>query len=351
MADDTANLLIDWFSAHRRELPWRETTDPYRIWISEVILQQTRVAQGLDYYLRFIDRFPDVQTLAKASEDEVLRHWQGLGYYSRARNLHAAARQVAERFGGIFPDTYEGIRSLKGVGDYTAAAVASFAFGLPHAAVDGNVYRWLSRLYNIDTPIDSGEGKRMFAALAQSLLPEKHAAAFNQAAMEFGALLCTPQSPDCPACPFSCRCLALAAGTVETLPVKKAKSEVKPRWFNYLVIRCGGDILLGQRTEKDIWQNLYEFPLIETGRAVDFSALQTTAEFRRLFDGVDKTVLRDVTPMPRHVLSHRVIHAVFYAFSVSGFSPAMTGKYRIVNPEEIGNFPVSRLVERYLLLS
>ncbi len=349
MADDTAERLIDWFSAHRRDLPWRATTDPYRIWISEVILQQTRVAQGLDYYLRFVDRFPDVKTLAQAAEDEVLRYWQGLGYYSRARNLHAAARQVMERFGGVFPDTYVGIRSLRGVGDYTAAAVASFAFGLPHAAVDGNVYRWLSRLYSIDMPIDSTEGKRAFAALAQSLLPVDRAAAFNQATMEFGALQCTPQSPDCQSCTFSGRCLALAAGTVDRLPVKKPKTEVKHRWFNYLAVRCGGEILLGQRTAKDIWQNLYEFPLIETGRSVDFADLQRLDEFRRLFDGIEGVALRRVVPMPKHVLSHRVIHAVFYEFEVPEFSAAMQDNYLIINENHLDRHPVSRLIENYFL--
>ncbi len=334
MADETACLLIDWFSAHRRDLPWRATTDPYKIWISEVILQQTRVAQGLDYYRRFIERFPEVQTLAQAAEDEVLRYWQGLGYYSRARNLHAAARQVMSRFGGVFPDTYVGIRSLRGVGDYTAAAIASFAFGLPHAAVDGNVYRWLSRIYNIDISIDSTEGKRAFAALARSLLPADRAAVFNQAAMEFGALQCTPKSPDCQLCTFSDRCLALAAGTVDRLPVKKPKTEVKPRWFNYLAIRCGGATLLGQRTAKDIWQNLYEFPLIETDRPVDFADLQAFDEFCHLFDGIEGVALRSVVPMPKHVLSHRVIHAVFYEFEVPEFSAAMRDNYLIVNEKD-----------------
>jgi A/G-specific adenine glycosylase len=349
MTDETARTLIDWYHQNRRALPWRETRDPYRIWISEVILQQTRVAQGLDYFHRFIARFPDVRALAEAPLDAVLRQWQGLGYYSRARNLHAAAGEVEARFGGVFPDTYEGIRSLKGVGDYTAAAIASFAFGLPHATVDGNVFRWLSRLYDIDIPIDSGEGKKSFTALAQSLLPPGRAAVFNQAAMEFGALQCVPKSPDCPACPFADRCLARAKGSVDRRPVKKGKTAVTPRWFNYLVIRSGGEVLLGRRTAKDIWQNLYEFPLIETARAVDFSELQALPEFRKLFDGVGETVLQGVVPMPKHVLSHRVIHAVFYEFSIDGFSAAMRADYLRVSEKVLGDYPVSRLIELYFL--
>lgn len=347
MQNDTADILIGWYDAHHRDLPWRATTDPYRIWISEIILQQTRVAQGLDYYHRFVERFPDVRTLADAPEDEVLRYWQGLGYYSRARNIHAAAREVAERFGGRFPERYEEVRALKGIGDYTAAAIVSFAYGLPHAAVDGNVYRWLARLFDIDTPIDSGAGKKYFAELAQSLLPEGRAAVFNQATMEFGALQCVPKSPDCGACPFADRCLALANGTVEKRPVKKGKTEIKPRWFNYLVIRSGGETLLGQRTGRDIWQNLYEYPLIETDRAVDFAELQATEPFRELFDPVGEVRLQATATMPKHVLSHRVIHAVFYEFEVDGFSAAMREKYLAVPEKQLDRYAVSRLIDLY----
>lgn len=347
MNNSIAEILIGWYARHSRDLPWRETTDPYKIWISEVILQQTRVAQGLDYYYRFIERFPDIRTLAEAPEDDVLRHWQGLGYYSRARNIHAAAGDIMERFGGKFPETYEEVRSLKGIGDYTAAAIVSFAYGLPHAAVDGNVYRWLARLFDVDTPIDSGEGKRYFAELAQELLPDDRAAAFNQAAMEFGALQCLPKSPDCPSCPFAGRCLALARGTVGNRPVKKGKTEVKPRWFNYLVVRCGDAVLLGQRRGKDIWRNLYEYPLIETERAMDFPELQATEGFRRLFDGAGGIVLRRETAMPRHILSHRVIHTVFYDLEVPGFTPAMREKYLVVPEKELDRYAVSRLIDLY----
>jgi A/G-specific adenine glycosylase len=342
-----ASALIEWYANHRRDLPWRETSDPYKIWISEVILQQTRVAQGIDYYFRFIDRFPDIRTLAEASEDEVLRHWQGLGYYSRARNVHAAAGEVMSRFGGRFPEDYAAVRSLRGIGDYTAAAIVSFAFGLPYAVVDGNVYRLLARLFDVDLPIDSAAGKRYFAGLAQELLPEKQAAAFNQAMMEFGALQCVPKSPDCPACPLSGRCLALAHGRVASLPVKKGVTEVKPRWFNYLVVRCGDNVLLDQRTGKDIWQNLYEYPLIETDRAVDFAELQQTASFAELFEGVGEFTLSRTTAMPGHVLSHRVIHAVFHELSLSHFSAHQQQKYLVVPEQELDRYAVSRLITRF----
>ena len=206
-----ADILLDWYSREGRDLPWRRTRDPYRIWLSEVILQQTRVAQGTEYYLRFVGRFPDVRALAAASEDEVLKLWQGLGYYSRARNLHAAARQVVDDFGGRFPTTFAGVRSLRGVGDYTAAAVCSAAYSLPYAAVDGNVYRVLSRLFDIAEPIDTASGRRLFAELARSQLDERDPGRYNQAIMDFGALRCTPSPPRCGECPFGDRCLALAA--------------------------------------------------------------------------------------------------------------------------------------------
>ena len=232
--------LHAWYARNHRVLPWRGITDAYRIWISEIILQQTRVVQGYEYYNRFVSRFPDVRALAAADDDEVMKLWQGLGYYSRARNLLAAARQVVERFGGEFPTTYDDIRSLPGIGDYTAAAIASFAYGLPHAVVDGNVYRVLSRIYGIDTPIDTTEGKKLFAALADELLDRQDPGGYNQAMMEFGALYCVPRSPQCGGCIFADRCMALATGRVEELPVKQGRTVVKPRYFNYFYVRHGG---------------------------------------------------------------------------------------------------------------
>lgn len=225
-----SRILLDWYAEYKRELPWRETKDPYRIWISEIILQQTRVAQGYEYFQRFVERFPDLVALAEADEDEVMKYWQGLGYYSRARNLHAAARSM----NGVFPRTYEGVRALKGVGDYTAAAICSIAYDMPYAVVDGNVYRVLSRYFGVETPIDSTQGKKLFASLAQEMLDEKHAALYNQAIMDFGAIQCTPQSPSCMFCPLADSCSALATGKVNLLPVKQHKTKTTDRYFTYI---------------------------------------------------------------------------------------------------------------------
>ena len=257
-----SQILEDWYAQNGRyDLPWRQTDDPYLIWISEIILQQTRVAQGYDYYQRFAERFPDVFSLANAEEDEVLKMWQGLGYYSRARNLHCAAKSVAEA--GKFPESYDGVRRLKGIGDYTAAAICSFAYRQPHAVVDGNVYRVLSRIFGIETPIDSTEGKKQFAELAHELLDKKNPHIYNSAIMDFGALQCVPKSPDCTVCPFARRCLALQNNTVVELPIKAKKTAVTNRYFVYVYIEDGKNLLLHRRGAGDIWQGLYEPYLIE----------------------------------------------------------------------------------------
>ena len=233
--NEFTKTIVEWYEENKRELPWRESADPYLIWISEIILQQTRVAQGYDYFLRFIKRFPDVQTLAAADEDEVMKYWQGLGYYSRARNLHAAAKSM----NGVFPKTYPEVLALKGVGEYTAAAICSFAYGMPYAVVDGNVYRVLSRYFGIDTPIDSTEGKKLFAALADEMLDKKHPAVYNQGIMDFGAIQCTPQSPNCLFCPLAGGCSALSKGLMTKLPVKQHKTKTTNRYFNYIYVRAG----------------------------------------------------------------------------------------------------------------
>ncbi len=344
---EIAAKLIDWYAEHRRELPWRDTADPYHIWISEIILQQTRVAQGLEYYLRFTYRYPDVQSLAEAPEDEVMKYWQGLGYYSRARNLHAAAKDIVSRFGGRFPRNYKDVLSLKGIGEYTAAAICSFAWKQPYAAVDGNVYRVLSRLFGIDTPIDSPRGKKDFKVLAQELIDSKRPDLYNQAIMDFGALQCVPQSPDCAVCPLQDGCRAYAEGLVERFPVKEGKTVVKSRYFNYLHISCGDYTLLHRREAKDIWRNLYEYPLIETAEAVDFHELQQSAEYRDLMADIDTVHVLHSVEMPRHVLSHRIIYARFYRIEVSGFGPGMQ-HYLNVKTDEFGKYAFSRLIELYL---
>ena len=248
--------LLNWFALNGRDLPWRHTRDPYAIWLSEIILQQTRIQQGMDYWLRFMRRWPKVEDLASATEDEVLRMWQGLGYYSRARNLHTAAQQIVQK--GKFPDTLEDIKQLKGVGDYTAAAIGSIAFGLPAAVVDGNVYRVLARHYGIDTPINTTRGKHLFTELAQSLLPADKPAEFNQAMMDFGAIQCTPTSPKCVECPLQETCEALHMGLIDDLPVKEKKLTIKTRHLTYIYIRCKGKTAIRKRPAGDIWQGLWE---------------------------------------------------------------------------------------------
>ena len=322
-----AQTLLKWFETYGRELPWRETHDPYAIWLSEIILQQTQVKQGWDYWQRFMRRWPTVNDLAAASEDEVLREWQGLGYYSRARNLHYAARQIVAL--GHFPDTLEEIKQLKGVGDYTAAAIGSIAFGLPAAVVDGNVYRVLARYFGVETAINSTEGKKEFAALAQSLLPETSAGLYNQAIMDFGAIQCTPQSPKCVVCPLQESCEALRTGKVSTLPVKEKKLKIKERHLIYIYIRCQGETAIHRRGEGDIWQGLWEPVLMEDGRW-------------KMEDG-----LRCVAKGVKHVLTHRVLTADFYLWETET-RPKLPEDYIWIKEEDIDNFGIPRLIDKLL---
>ena len=322
-----AQTLLKWFETYGRELPWRETSDPYAIWLSEIILQQTQVKQGWDYWQRFMRRWPTVNDLAAASEDEVLREWQGLGYYSRARNLHYAARQIVAL--GHFPDTLEEIKQLKGVGDYTAAAIGSIAFGLPAAVVDGNVYRVLARYFGVETAINSTEGKKEFAALAQSLLPETSAGLYNQAIMDFGAIQCTPQSPKCVVCPLQESCEALRTGKVSTLPVKEKKLKIKERHLIYIYIRCQGETAIHRRGEGDIWQGLWEPVLMEDGRW-------------KMEDG-----LRCVAKGVKHVLTHRVLTADFYLWETET-RPKLPKDYIWIKEEDIDNFGIPRLIDKLL---
>lgn len=340
-----APALLAWYEREGRDLPWRRTRDPYRIWLSEVILQQTRVAQGMDYYLRFTERWPDVGSLAAASEDEVLKQWQGLGYYSRARNLHAAARQVAERFGGVFPRSVDDVRSLRGVGEYTAAAICSAAYDAPCAVVDGNVYRVLARLFDLDLPIDTAAGRRAFAALAQEELDPARPGLYNQAIMDFGALQCTPAAPRCATCPFADRCLALAAGTVAERPVRLKRAAVRERWFNYLHLTCRGEVALRRRGEGDIWQGLWEFPMIETEGPAAFERLCGTEAFAR-WVGPGLWRLAGTVAMEPHRLTHRTLRAVFHRIEVDAWS-AQAAPLALATAEA-GAKALPRLLERYL---
>lgn len=312
----TQNLLA-WHKSIHRPMPWKGEKNPYLIWLSEIILQQTRVEQGWAYYLKFKERFPDVASLANASEDEVLKLWQGLGYNTRARNLHAAAKSILHELNGQFPTDYEGIRNLKGVGDYTAAAIASFAFNLPYVVVDANVFRVLSRYFGIKTPIDSTEGKRQFKALAEQLLSPKEPAKFNQAIMDFGAVQCVPKNPDCGKCALSLNCVAGKKKQVKKFPVKSKKIKQRERFFHYFVIREGDFTYLKKREGKDIWQGLFEFPMLEGKRLLKKRELLQNKEFSSLFSQ-NKIRKMELSTVLRQELSHQKIHAAFFELLLSG---------------------------------
>lgn len=388
-----ANTIISWFRENGRALPWRETRDPYAIWLSEIILQQTRIAQGWEYWERFMAQYPTVEDLAAAHEDEVLKLWQGLGYYSRARNLHTAAKQIVAL--GHFPDTLEGIKQLKGVGDYTAAAIGSFAFDIPAAVVDGNVYRVLARYFGIDTPINSTQGKKEFAALAQSLLPSSKSsdflslssvsdsqsslssasdtlsssspvAAYNQAMMDFGAIQCTPQSPKCLLCPLAETCEAMRSNRVAELPVKQKTLKVKTRHLSYIYIRCKGETAIHRRGEGDIWQGLWEpFNASDIAEAcaspssaqpspssaktspssTKFSPFKSELAASLHLSNVDglQLLAQDV----KHVLTHRILLADFYLLETDA-RPQLPDDYIWIKEEEIEDYGIPRLIELML---
>ena len=379
-----ANTIISWFRENGRALPWRETRDPYAIWLSEIILQQTRIAQGWEYWERFMAQYPTVEDLAAAHEDEVLKLWQGLGYYSRARNLHTAAKQIVSL--GHFPDTLEGIKRLKGVGDYTAAAIGSFAFDIPAAVVDGNVYRVLARYFGIDTPINSTQGKKEFAALAQSLLPSSKAsdslssfspvsdfqsslslvAAYNQAMMDFGAIQCTPQSPKCLLCPLAETCEAMRTNRVAELPVKQKTMKVKTRHLSYIYIRCNGMTAIHRRGEGDIWQGLWEpfnaSDITEAAASIasaqaSLSSTKTSPSSAKLspfkselaaslhLSNVDGLQL--LAQNVKHVLTHRILLADFYLLETE-VRPQLPNDYIWIKEEEIEDYGIPRLIELML---
>ena len=331
--------LLDWYSKNKRLLPWRETTDAYTIWVSEIILQQTRVAQGMDYFYRFTQAFPTVQHLAGASETEVLRLWQGLGYYSRARNMHKAAKMVVEQHNGLFPTEYNTLLSLPGIGAYTAAAIASFASNAPYAVVDGNVYRVLSRILGIDTPIDSTEGKKLFSTLAQEHLDKTEPAQYNQAMMDFGAIQCTPQSPRCEFCPFAEQCVAYRTHQTDILPIKSKKNAQRKRFFWYLDIWNDHYTYLQQRTQKDIWQGLYEPLLIEASLS-EIELLQHPTVLALHGEIVH------LSPVYKHVLSHQIIEARFVKIHIAQENALLKSMQKI-SDTELNHYPVSRLIDKY----
>lgn len=325
-------LIVDWYRQNKRALPWRSTKDPYKIWLSEIILQQTRVEQGTAYYHKFTAHYPTVIDLANASEQAVLNDWQGLGYYSRARNLHHSAKIIATTYGGTFPDTYNEILALKGVGKYTAAAIASFAFNEPKAVVDGNVYRFLSRVFNIYTPIDSNKGQKEFQMVADELISELHPGDHNQAMMELGAVICTPTQPKCMECPVNMFCEARLKDTIDQLPVKSKKTKVRDRYFHYLIYTEKEHTLIEQRTAKDIWQHLYQFPLLET----------TSNELPDL----NISTLRYSSEQIIHKLSHQNIHAVFHV--LNGLPKKLDPGQKRIKISDIQDYPLPRIIDRYL---
>ncbi len=344
MPHPISDKLIAWYQNHKRTLPWRDINDPYKIWLSEIILQQTQVAQGLSYYQKFVDAFPNVNLLAKAKEDKVLQLWQGLGYYSRARNLHAAAKFVSKEYKGQFPKTYDDIRELKGVGDYTAAAIASFAYNLPYAVVDGNVYRVYARVFDINLPVNSTKGKKQFQLLANELLNAKKPALHNSAIMEFGALHCKPQNPLCETCPIQVHCSAYKNNTISLRPVKQRKITIKHRYLHYFVLNYKNKVYVQKRTQKDIWQNLYEFFLIETQEPMpsnqlleNTSLLQLTSQFK----------VQSIQVVAKHMLSHQHLHTTFYELNLE--SPIRKHEsLRLVNRRDLETLAIPQLIKKYL---
>lgn len=342
-----SEILVHWYHENKRDLPWRHTKDPYHIWISEVILQQTRIAQGLDYYLRFIRQFPDIKALASAGADDILKAWQGLGYYSRARNLQSAAKEIMSRFNGCFPGNYDDIISLKGIGEYTASAILSIVWNQPYPVVDGNVFRVLSRLFAIDTAIDTTKGKREFTELAGMIIDRQQPGNYNQAIMEFGAIQCTPQAPKCGSCPLSGQCSAFREGNVNAYPVKSGKTKTRSRYFNYLYIIYNNETFLRRRNGSDILTGLYEFPLIETKEAISFRELIQTEAFRNLLEGSGGIYLEKAIENVKHVLSHQKLLANFYRIRIND-KPEALNQYIQAGISEVKQYAIPTLIHKYL---
>ena len=339
---DFKGVIMHWYDKNKRILPWRTTKNPYNIWLSEIMLQQTRVEQGLPYYLKFTEKYPTVFDLAQASEEEVLKLWQGLGYYSRARNLHTTAKKVAFEFDGNFPDNYKELKQLKGVGDYTASAIASICYNEITPVVDGNVYRVLARFYGIDLPINSTEGVKYFKSLAEELIDTQDPGTYNQALMEFGAKQCKPQSPDCSICELQSKCVAFNKNEISLLPVKLKKTKVKKRYFNYLIITDDKKTVLQQRTKKDIWLNLYEFPLIETSSAIKIDDLIKHEDFLKHTKGYTFDVNLYNEESKVHKLSHQHIYTQFWIVTLQ--SELKNG----ISVDNVRDYPVPVLIANFV---
>ncbi len=336
--------IILWYKKNKRDLPWRKTKNPYIIWISEIMLQQTRVKQATEYFNKFIAQFSDIKKLADAKENEVLKYWQGLGYYSRARNLHFSAKYIVNELGGLFPNQYSEIIKLKGIGEYTAAAIASFAFGEKVPAIDGNVYRVLARIFNEPIAINTGAGKKVFKRIAETLIENQQADEYNQAMMEFGALVCKPNNPKCIECPVADACLAYQKGTVSDLPVKSKLQKLKKRYFNYLFVRCGEKMLISKRSKKDIWEALYEFPLIETESKIETEHLISSKKWISIVGTKFKLLNSSQTKI--HRLSHQLLHVTFYIVELDSFS--LQSDYEQVSLSSLESYPVPKVIENFI---
>lgn len=346
MADWRTNLLL-WYETNKRDLPWRNIKDPYKIWLSEVILQQTRVNQGWEYYLRFIEKYPTVNSLAVAPQHDVLKLWQGLGYYSRARNLHAAAQTIVKNHKGKFPKDYESIRALKGVGDYTAGAISSIAFNLPFPAVDGNVMRVYSRLFGITIPVDSTDGKKKMNEIAAELLPQKNPGTYNQAAMELGALVCLPSGPKCETCPVQQACFAFSNKSIADFPVKAGKTKVRKRYLDYLVITHGDKILIRSRKTKDIWQGLHDFPVVESGKPIPETKFIKNKKWEEVIH-LRNPVLKEISEEYVHILSHQKLYARFYRMYSAKKPSRIPADCMWVKTKDLESFAVPKLIDLYI---
>lgn len=340
---DFSGNLIEWYVKNKRDLPWRNTVNPYKIWLSEIMLQQTRVAQGLPYYMSFVEEFPTVTDLAKAHQDKVLKMWQGLGYYSRARNLHETAKKVAFEYDGVFPDTYKELLKLKGVGDYTASAIASISFNEPRPVVDGNVYRVLARYFGVRLPINSNEGVKYFKELAEKVKDSEQIAVYNQAIMEFGALMCKPKNPDCEVCPIQKGCKAYVKNEIDMLPVKLKTVKVSKRYFNYIVLLDNeNNTVLVKRTGKGIWHNLFEFPLFETNETLhEASDVLKHEYFKKYKPEVIAVNLYNEKEIV-HKLSHQHLYTRFWVVKVKGELPES------IPATSLNNYAVPVLVAKFI---
>jgi len=351
---DFGNRLAAWYQKNKRDLPWRNTNDPYRIWLSEIILQQTRVNQGLQYYLKFIEKYPDVFALAGASRDEVFKLWQGLGYYNRADNMLITASIIAEKFNGQFPPDYDALLKMPGIGPYTAAAIASIAFNIPRPVIDGNVYRVLSRVFGINAVVNSPAGDKQFRQYAEELLDQSVPGIYNQAIMEFGALHCTPANPDCENCIFLNNCMAYSRGLVKELPVKKPRNKLKNRFFYYFFVELNGEVgndvqvYLKKRGKGDIWKNLYDFLLVESNKKLKLNNAFISSVMNEKY-GVNNLNVKSISKDYIHKLTHQSIHANFIIVDVDKKLDVTLEKFVILTPKnKLIDYPVPRLIEMFL---